>query len=127
MVFCVSNGFSTVLEADDVDWNLRDIAWGGIRCAQRRHGVAPCRVRNDEVVLSEVSDARILRAADERTERIFEFVDVFTDTIGTGEVVVSLVVSLAVDVSLLEVQRRKISASSSDQLRHPSPALIINS
>ena len=85
MALCVSNGFSTVLEEDDIDWNLRDIIWGGIRCAQRRHGVALCRVRNDEVVVAEVSDARILRAADERTERMSRFVDAFTDMVGTGK------------------------------------------
>jgi len=34
------------------------------------------------------------------------------------------VVSLAVDVSLLEAQGREISASSSEWLRHPSPSLI---
>jgi len=32
------------------------------------------------------------------------------------------VVSMAVDVSLLELQRREISASSSEWLRHPSPS-----
>ena len=39
--------------------------------AQKRHGAPLCRVRNgDEVTDSEVSDARILRAADGLRERI---------------------------------------------------------
>ena len=67
----VSNGFSTVLELEDEDWDRRDIVWGGTRCAHSMHGVALCRVRNGEVVGS-VRDARILRAADERTERMME-------------------------------------------------------
>ena len=69
---CVSNGFSIVLELEDEDWNRRDIFWGGMQCAQSMHGVALCRVRNGEVVVGSVRDARILRAADERTERIVE-------------------------------------------------------
>ena len=69
---CVSNGFSTVFELDNEDWNRRDIVWGGMRCAQSMHGVALGRVRNGEVVVVSVRDARILRAADERIDRIVE-------------------------------------------------------
>jgi len=36
------------------------------------HGVALGRVRNGEVVVVSVRDARILRAADERIDRIIE-------------------------------------------------------
>jgi hypothetical protein len=85
VALCVSNGFSTVLDDEDVDCNLRDIAWVGMRCAQRRHGLGLCRARNVRVVVSGVSDARILRAADGRSERIFGSVSVFTNAVGTGK------------------------------------------
>jgi hypothetical protein len=75
-VGCVSKGVSLVLGALEVDWKRCDGNWGGMRWAHRRHGAVVLCVRKADVLDVEGSDARNLRAAEGRRDRIAVFSEI---------------------------------------------------